>query len=87
MVLTDVVFWLVIVPFLSNTHLGLNTVKTFQPFSKILLLKQYHHQLNEFMVEQLMICMHTANAGFLLIETVLNSLVSKTEINQDKEIF
>ena len=25
-VLTDVVFWLVIVPFLSNTHLGLNTV-------------------------------------------------------------
>lgn len=28
-VLTDVVFWLVIVPFLSNTHLGLNTVRTF----------------------------------------------------------
>ncbi|KAL1189276.1 hypothetical protein V5N11_014768 [Cardamine amara subsp. amara] len=46
-VLTDVVFWLVIIPFLSNTHIGLNT---------------------------LMICMHTANAGFLLLETVLNSL-------------
>ncbi|CAN8285922.1 unnamed protein product [Cochlearia groenlandica] len=46
-VLTDVVFWLVIVPFISNTHLGLNT---------------------------LMICMHTTNAGFLLLETVLNSL-------------
>ncbi|KAJ4869715.1 hypothetical protein Rs2_48714 [Raphanus sativus] len=25
-VLTDVVFWLVIVPFISNTHLGLNTI-------------------------------------------------------------
>ncbi|CAA7044302.1 unnamed protein product [Microthlaspi erraticum] len=49
-VLTDVVFWLVIVPFLSNSHLGLNTN------------------------EQLMICMHTANGGFLLLETVLNSL-------------
>ncbi|CAN6979298.1 unnamed protein product [Brassica oleracea var. botrytis] len=46
-VLTDVVFWLVIVPFLSNTHLGLNT---------------------------LMICMHTANAGFLILDTLLNSL-------------
>ncbi|XP_010507929.2 PREDICTED: uncharacterized protein LOC104784591 isoform X1 [Camelina sativa] len=46
-VLTDIVFWIVIVPFLSNTHFGLNT---------------------------LMICMHTANAGFLLLETVLNSL-------------
>ncbi|KAG7570790.1 hypothetical protein ISN45_Aa04g033340 [Arabidopsis thaliana x Arabidopsis arenosa] len=46
-VLTDIVFWLVIVPFLSNTRFGLNT---------------------------LMICMHTANAGFLLLETVLNSL-------------
>ncbi|XP_023639836.1 uncharacterized protein LOC17887955 isoform X2 [Capsella rubella] len=46
-VLTDIVFWLVIVPFLSNSHFGLNT---------------------------LMICMHTTNAGFLLLETVLNSL-------------
>ncbi|EFH58366.1 hypothetical protein ARALYDRAFT_322360 [Arabidopsis lyrata subsp. lyrata] len=46
-VLTDIVFWLVIVPFLSNTRFGLN---------------------------KLMICMHTANAGFLLLETVLNSL-------------
>ncbi|KAF8049504.1 hypothetical protein N665_2194s0007 [Sinapis alba] len=46
-VLTDVVFWLVIVPFLSNTHLGLNT---------------------------LMICMHTANASFLILDTLLNSL-------------
>ncbi|XP_010506740.1 PREDICTED: uncharacterized protein LOC104783302 [Camelina sativa] len=46
-VMTDIVFWLVIVPNLSNAHFGLNT---------------------------LMICMHTANAGFLLLETVLNSL-------------
>ncbi|XP_018473210.1 uncharacterized protein LOC108844450 [Raphanus sativus] len=46
-VLTDVVFWLVIVPFISNTHLGLNT---------------------------LMICMHTANVGFLILETLLNSI-------------
>ncbi|CAN6988495.1 unnamed protein product [Brassica oleracea var. botrytis] len=46
-VLTDVVFWLVLVPFLSDTHLGLNT---------------------------LMICMHTANAGFLILDTLLNSL-------------
>ncbi|XP_024010778.1 uncharacterized protein LOC18015725 isoform X2 [Eutrema salsugineum] len=46
-VLTDVVFWLLIVPFQSNSHLGLN---------------------------MLMICMHTANAGFLLIDTVLNRL-------------
>ncbi|CAH2057680.1 unnamed protein product [Thlaspi arvense] len=46
-VLTDVVFWLVIVPFISNTHLGLN---------------------------MLMICMHTANAGFLILDTLLNSL-------------
>lgn len=28
-VLTDIVFWIVIVPFLSNTHLGLNMVRTF----------------------------------------------------------
>ncbi|KFK37467.1 hypothetical protein AALP_AA4G260700 [Arabis alpina] len=46
-VLTDVVFWLVIVPFLSDTHLGLNT---------------------------LMICMHSTNAGFLLIDTLLNGI-------------
>jgi len=27
-VLTDIVFWLVIVPFLSTTRFGLNTVRT-----------------------------------------------------------
>ncbi|XP_061960705.1 uncharacterized protein LOC133681630 [Populus nigra] len=46
-VLTDIVFWCVIVPFLSNTHLGLNV---------------------------LMGCMHSLNAFFLLLDTVLNSL-------------
>ncbi|KAG6748354.1 hypothetical protein POTOM_048273 [Populus tomentosa] len=46
-VLTDIVFWCVIVPFLSNTHLGLNA---------------------------LMGCMHSLNAFFLLLDSVLNSL-------------
>ncbi|KHG18237.1 Chaperone DnaK [Gossypium arboreum] len=46
-ILTDIVFWCVIVPFLSNSHLGLNT---------------------------LMGCMHTLNAMFLILDTLLNSL-------------
>ncbi|KAB2017291.1 hypothetical protein ES319_D08G152500v1 [Gossypium barbadense] len=46
-ILTDIVFWCVIVPFLSNSHLGLNT---------------------------LMGCMHTLNAVFLILDTLLNSL-------------
>ncbi|KAK8654415.1 hypothetical protein V6N13_128383 [Hibiscus sabdariffa] len=46
-ILTDLVFWLVIVPFLSNSHLGLN---------------------------MLMGCMHTVNAVFLILDTLLNSL-------------
>ncbi|OMO82211.1 hypothetical protein COLO4_23166 [Corchorus olitorius] len=46
-ILTDVVFWGIIVPFLSNSHLGLNT---------------------------LMGCMHTLNAVFLIVDTLLNSL-------------
>ncbi|XWS46505.1 hypothetical protein CRYUN_Cryun14cG0073100 [Craigia yunnanensis] len=46
-ILTDIVFWFVIVPFLSNSHLGLN---------------------------MLMGCMHTLNAVFLIIDTLLNSL-------------
>lgn len=28
------------------------------------------------MLKQLMICMHTANVGFLILETLLNSIVS-----------
>ncbi|XWS76705.1 hypothetical protein CRYUN_Cryun01aG0200600 [Craigia yunnanensis] len=47
-ILTDIVFWCVIVPFLSNSHLGLN---------------------------MLMGCMHTLNAVFLILDTLLNSLV------------
>ncbi|KAF9669218.1 hypothetical protein SADUNF_Sadunf14G0085000 [Salix dunnii] len=46
-VLTDIVFWCLIVPFLSNTHLGLNA---------------------------LMGCIHSLNAVFLVLETVLNNL-------------
>ncbi|XP_017969830.1 PREDICTED: uncharacterized protein LOC18613775 isoform X2 [Theobroma cacao] len=46
-ILTDIVFWCIIVPFLSNSHLGLN---------------------------MLMGCMHTLNAVFLILDTVLNSL-------------
>ncbi|XP_027367877.1 uncharacterized protein LOC113873770 [Abrus precatorius] len=46
-VLTDVVFWCVIVPFLSISHFELN---------------------------MLMGCMHTLNAVFLLLDTLLNNL-------------
>ncbi|KAF9621414.1 hypothetical protein IFM89_020936 [Coptis chinensis] len=47
-VLTDAVFWFIIVPFLSIRH---------------------------FCLSKLMVCMHTLNALFLLVETALNSLV------------
>ncbi|XP_044493338.1 uncharacterized protein LOC123216819 [Mangifera indica] len=46
-ILTDIVFWCIIVPFLSNAHLALN---------------------------MLMGCMHTLNAVFLLLDSVLNNL-------------
>ncbi|XVF80743.1 hypothetical protein PTKIN_Ptkin15bG0099500 [Pterospermum kingtungense] len=46
-ILTDIVFWCVIVPFLSDSRLGLN---------------------------MLMGSMHTLNAVFLIIDTLLNSL-------------
>ncbi|GMI85846.1 hypothetical protein like AT2G47115 [Hibiscus trionum] len=46
-ILTDIVFWCVLVPFLSNSHLGLN---------------------------MLMGSMHSLNAVFLIIDTLLNSL-------------
>ncbi|GMI75993.1 hypothetical protein like AT2G47115 [Hibiscus trionum] len=46
-ILTDIVFWCVLVPFLSNSHLGLN---------------------------MLMSCMHSLNAVFLILDTLLNSL-------------
>ncbi|KAJ6723285.1 hypothetical protein OIU74_007784 [Salix koriyanagi] len=46
-VLTDIVFWCLIVPFLSNTHLGLNA---------------------------LMGCIHSFNAVFIVLDTLLNNL-------------
>ncbi|KAK8650633.1 hypothetical protein V6N13_140265 [Hibiscus sabdariffa] len=46
-ILTDIVFWCVLVPFLSNSHFGLN---------------------------MLMGCMHSLNAVFLILDTLLNSL-------------
>ncbi|KAK8611907.1 hypothetical protein V6N13_131945 [Hibiscus sabdariffa] len=46
-ILTDIVFWCVIVPFLSNSRLGVN---------------------------MLMGCMHSLNAVFLILDTLLNSL-------------
>ncbi|KAJ4844784.1 hypothetical protein Tsubulata_003498 [Turnera subulata] len=46
-ILTDIVFWCILLPFMSNTHFGLNL---------------------------LMGCMHSLNAGFLILDTILNSL-------------
>ncbi|KAL4342653.1 hypothetical protein GQ457_08G021950 [Hibiscus cannabinus] len=46
-ILTDIVFWCVLVPFLSNSHFGLN---------------------------MLMGSMHSLNAVFLILDTLLNSL-------------
>ncbi|XP_030495265.2 uncharacterized protein LOC115711044 [Cannabis sativa] len=46
-ILTDIVFWCIILPFESNSHLGLTL---------------------------LMGCMHTLNAFFLLVDTILNIL-------------
>lgn len=107
-ILTDIVFWCVIVPFLSISRFKLNMVCALLPYiayfffvysvplmfcpriplkvsNKLLVIYliivgtwKYHWLLLICTWWQLMGCMHTLNAIFLLLDTMLNNLVSNT---------
>ncbi|MQM13121.1 hypothetical protein Taro_046043 [Colocasia esculenta] len=86
-VLTDCVFWLIIVPFLTMRDYSLNFVSTLanltmesqdasDPFPLIFLSFEYFllKRILICIVRQFMIGMHSVNAVFLLGDTALNSL-------------